>query len=321
MEAPVNRHRLAGARRRMLGRFVPSRTGRAGQPGTHEHDRDMKPARHEHHARLPWPDLMDIGRVGLTVSFGICLALASTLAAMAGQFTDSATASMTVVVGPFSDVAPPTPAECEGMKFKEVLIGTPGDDVFEAANKGALIFGLGGNDTLLGGNGKDCLIGGDGSDVLFGDNGADVLLGGPGNDALDGGNGPDRLYGGDGDDLCDGRRGPDETDGCEATDVDANADALRELNARSSVDDPGPDAEGETPEPTPTDEQQAVPTFTADPTASPTAPPTPTPAVATPTPSADAATPTPSADAATPTPSADAATPTPTPSPSASAAP
>ena len=90
-------------------------------------------------------------------------------AASAASFVDRATASMSITVGPWPPPPiPPTPPECADMKFSQVIVGTPGDDVIHAGNGGALVFGLGGNDTITGGNGKDCLVGGDGNDTLVG---------------------------------------------------------------------------------------------------------------------------------------------------------
>jgi Ca2+-binding RTX toxin-like protein len=116
--------------------------------------------------------------------------------------------------------APAVPAECTGMKFAQVIYGTPGDDTIYAGNGGALVFGFGGNDTIVGGNGKDCLVGGDGNDTIYGGNGKDVVLGGAGNDTLygygknlpigggiqNGGNSPDLISGGYGTNVCYGTK-------------------------------------------------------------------------------------------------------------------
>ena len=63
--------------------------------------------------------------------------------------------------------------------------------------------------TQDGGNGKDILVGTPGDDVLFGGNGNDVLTGGLGNDVLTGGNGDDTLFGGLGNDTLTGGNGSD----------------------------------------------------------------------------------------------------------------
>lgn len=242
------------------------------------------------HPRIPSNGPAAIGRVGLTASFGIALVLASTLVAVAGSFTDSSTATMTVLVGPFSGPEPPAvPPECAHLDVAEVLVGTPGNDSFDPGNHGALIFGLGGDDTIHGGNGKDCLVGGDGNDTLAGGNGKDVMLGGPGDDLIigdddtaDGGNGKDLLDGGDGEDDCVGSR-QDTFVGCEFVDRGNRSGSGSELEAPAASPSP-------TPEPTPD----------ALPTALPTSTPAPTDGQG--VPSTSSATPTPSATPTAPTP-------------------
>ena len=94
------------------------------------------------------------------------------------------TATVSVAVGKTQD----------GGNGKDILVGTPGDDV------------------LFGGNGNDVLTGGLGNDVLTGGNGDDTLFGGLGNDTLTGGNGSDlsKLALGDGTDLItDFKKGSD----------------------------------------------------------------------------------------------------------------
>ncbi|MHB8891845.1 MAG: signal peptidase I [Candidatus Limnocylindrales bacterium] len=242
-------------------------------------------------------------------------------------FTDEVKALMTITVGFFpTPVAPPTPPECAGMTFSEVIVGTEGDDVIVAGNGGALVFGLGGNDTLSGGNGKDCIVGGDGNDTLVGGNGKDVLLGGEGNDTLhgdgdgdvlEGGNGKDLLNGGDDTDTCYGTS-KDVFVGCEtfaeagATPVPAPVDMVLPAPQERPVDPtatpgptPAPVDPTATPDPTPA---PVDPTATPDPTPAPvdpTATPGPTPAPVDPT-----ATPGP-----TPAPVDPTATPGPTPAP------
>ncbi|HLO36543.1 MAG TPA: hypothetical protein VK194_10690, partial [Candidatus Deferrimicrobium sp.] len=110
--------------------------------------------------------------------------------------------------GPGTDEAD-VPAECAGLTFAQVIVGTTGDDHFTAANGGALILGLGGDDTIAGGNGRDCLVGGDGNDTLSGGNGRDILLGGAGDDSLAGGGDADVIEGGNGKDRLDGGAGTD----------------------------------------------------------------------------------------------------------------
>ena len=211
-------------------------------------------------------------------------------------FTDELTATMDIAVGPFT-TPPPTPVECSDLTFAEVLVGTPGDDEFHAANGGALIFGLGGNDTIYGGNAKDCLVGGDGNDLLVGGNGKDVMLGEDGDDVLigggdndvaEGGNGKDRLDGGDGSDACIGTR-KDIFIACESIENRA----------------PAPTSDGSSPTtaPEPTASPPSAPMESPAQTPSPAATPMPDPASATPeaTPVETTPDPTP-AETASPTP-------------------
>ncbi len=241
------------------------------------------------------PDKFDkvtvVGQVAFTIPLlGFVLPQAS---ASVATFKTSLTAGQEVRIADAWDTPTPTPtpsptpggvpAECAGMVFDQVLVGTPDDDVVVAGNGGALIFGLGGDDTIYGGNGKDCLVGGDGNDTLVGGNGKDVLLGGESNDTLhgdgdgdviDGGNGKDLLDGGVGSDACYGT-GKDVFVGCEAvaeagaTPVPAPVDL-----APPTVEEPSGGNPVPTTEPTPAQE---------DPTATPEPEPTATPAPVDPT--------------------------------------
>ncbi|MBR8225852.1 calcium-binding protein [Burkholderia ambifaria] len=112
---------------------------------------------------------------------------------------------------------------------RSYLIGTDGDDVFDANYYAAygqwidstllvnflagdgndLMGGSNRNDNLWGGNGNDTLLGYDGDDRLYGENGDDELNGGAGNDVLDGGIGNDRLFGQVGNDIMNGGDGDD----------------------------------------------------------------------------------------------------------------
>jgi len=77
----------------------------------------------------------------------------------------------------------------------ELIVGTPGNDVFRG-NAGPNHFdGGGGNDESHGGGGDDYIEGGDGSSTIFGDAGNDLLEGGLGPDRIEGGAGRDKLYG------------------------------------------------------------------------------------------------------------------------------
>jgi signal peptidase I len=195
------------------------------------------------------------------------------------SFADGAGATMQITVGSWP--APPTPSECEGMTFDEIIVGTSGDDTIKAGDGAALVFGLGGNDTIQGGNGKDCLDGGDGNDTLAGGNGKDVLLGGEGDDTIYGDGDGDVIQGGNGKDLLNGGAGTDAcygTDrdtfvGCESTSTGGSADPL-------GVPAPTPT---QAPHASPTPDPEASPSPTPDPVATP--PPRPTPApTSTPTP-------------------------------------
>ena len=195
-------------------------------------------------------------------------------AASDASFADAVTASMSITVGPWPpSPVPPTPPECAGMTFSQVIVGTSGDDVIDAGNGGDLVFGLGGNDTINGGNGKDCLVGDDGNDILIGGNGKDVLLGGSGNDTLYGGGNGVVVNGGNGKDLIDGGDG---TDDCHGTDNDTFVNC----ETRSMTAGPNPTAPTNpvAPLPTPTLGTQTVaPTSAASPSTDPGATPGATP--------------------------------------------
>ncbi len=191
--------------------------------------------------------------------------------ASGAAFADGVGATMQITVGPFptptptpTPVVPPTPPECAGMTFAEVIVGTEGDDTIRAGNGRTLVFGLGGNDTIYGGNGKDCLVGGDGDDILVGGNGKDVLLGGEGDDTLYGGGDADVIDGGNGRDLLDGGPG---IDACYGTTKDRPR-GLRDPEAAlaapvSELPEPTPTPTG--PEPTPTPEPTPAPRVDAHP--------------------------------------------------------
>ncbi|WP_240462055.1 calcium-binding protein [Burkholderia sp. Nafp2/4-1b] len=112
---------------------------------------------------------------------------------------------------------------------RSYLIGTDGDDVFDAnyyaayghwINSNLLVNFLAGDgndmmggssrdDNLWGGTGNDTLFGYEGNDRLYGEEGDDELNGGAGNDVLDGGAGNDRLFGQVGNDIMNGGDGDD----------------------------------------------------------------------------------------------------------------
>jgi len=77
------------------------------------------------------------------------------------------------------------PAECDGMKFDNVLaLDAPG--------------------TLEGTPGNDLLVGSEGDDRIFGEGGDDCILGGDGNDLCSGGEGDNRII------ACEPAAGPED---------------------------------------------------------------------------------------------------------------
>ena len=95
------------------------------------------------------------------------------------------------------------PAQCAGMTFDRVIVGTGDNDTLAGTGLRDLILGGGGADTLSGGAGNDCLIGGEGNDRLSGGSGNDKLLGDAGSDRLNGDSGTDAAVGGTQSDTCD----------------------------------------------------------------------------------------------------------------------
>jgi signal peptidase I len=291
------------------------------------------------------PDKFDkvtvVGQVQFTIPLlGFVLPQA---AASGAIFSTTLVGSQEIrVVGPFAEptptptpAVPPTPSECAGTTFSQVIVGTEGNDVIHAGNWGALVFGLGGDDIIFGGNSKDCLVGGGGNDTLVGGNGKDVLLGGEGNDTLHGGGDGDVIQGGNGKDLIDGGDGIDACYGtskdvfvgCEtvaeggSTPVPAPVDMAPPTAEEPSGGNPLPTTEpmlGRTvpvPEPTPTIEPTPAlapvdPTPTIEPTPA-LAPVDPTPTIE-PTPALAPVEPTPTIE---PTPALAPVEPTPTSTP------
>ena len=93
-----------------------------------------------------------------------------------------------------------------GSLKKDVLTGTPGDDVLCAFAGSDKIRGAGGDDVALASGGKDRVRGGKGNDLLLGEKANDRLYGQAGKDRLKGGKGEDRLNGGKGRDRCAGNK-------------------------------------------------------------------------------------------------------------------
>lgn len=151
-------------------------------------------------------------------------------------------------------VVDPIPTGVPGLTIiggngRNIIYGTPGDDIIcgkagrdliDGGEGDDIIYGNNGNDDLSGGLGDDQLFGGNGVDILSGfdedhddvpdgdlngdgfvddldsdqdllkgGNGMDFLSGGPDNDSLFGENGKDVLWGGFGDDILSGGNGPD----------------------------------------------------------------------------------------------------------------
>ena len=75
-----------------------------------------------------------IGLIGLFALLAIGVGLTSS------YFSDSVTLIGRYVADIPGNQVPPTPEECAGMTFSEVIVGTPGDDHIVAANGGARRF-------------------------------------------------------------------------------------------------------------------------------------------------------------------------------------
>lgn len=95
---------------------------------------------------------------------------------------------------------------------RELIVGTPGDDILTGTEGADLIQGMDGDDVITAGAGNDLVQGGAGDDLLDGGAGNDSLFGGEGDDELLGGVGDDLLSGGAGDDLLNGGAGTDTAD-------------------------------------------------------------------------------------------------------------
>jgi uncharacterized repeat protein (TIGR01451 family) len=134
----------------------------------------------------------------------------STLTCALGTLTNSATATVTIVIvtptaaGTISNTASVTGDQadpngtnnadtenttvnvtCDG--FTPTILGTPGDDVITGTSGTDIIHGLAGNDDISGLGGNDRICGGMGNDTLRGNGGNDKLNGGPDTDTCDGG--------------------------------------------------------------------------------------------------------------------------------------
>lgn len=101
------------------------------------------------------------------------------------------------------------PAECAGMTFDRMYLGTAGNDTITGSSTRDLIIGRGGDDVLEGLSGHDCIVGGAGNDKITDASGNDVILGGGGNDTIDAGSGNDYVDAGSGTDYVNGSSGYD----------------------------------------------------------------------------------------------------------------
>jgi len=101
---------------------------------------------------------------------------------------------------------------------RNIIEGTPGDDVLRGTMGPDLILGFEGNDTIIGRGGDDILEGGLGDDNIDGKSGDDFIDGGDGNDDLMGGKGADDIHAGAGDDTVRGGVGNDNISGGEGND-------------------------------------------------------------------------------------------------------
>jgi Ca2+-binding RTX toxin-like protein len=128
-----------------------------------------------------------------------------------------------------------------GTAGKDVIVGTPQDDVIEGGGGRDIICGKAGDDDILAGGGDDRVRGGVGREFINGEAGSDDLFANGGNDSPEGkgskrgfsafgvvgGNGDDVLGGGNGDDHLVGQGGTDEHrggvgfDGCFDEDQDS----------------------------------------------------------------------------------------------------
>lgn len=131
----------------------------------------------------------------------------------------------------FFELAPPPPPPpppppsggqpgrtINGGSGKNVLIGTPGNDVINCGSGDDRVDGRGGNDVINCGSGDDIVAGGEGNDRINGGSGNDRLGGGPGNDTMNGGSGKDTMDGESGNDTMDGGSGNDTVRGGSGTD-------------------------------------------------------------------------------------------------------
>ncbi|KAA0273718.1 MAG: calcium-binding protein [Acidobacteria bacterium] len=106
-------------------------------------------------------------------------------------------------------------ARGKGVKYnagdgRDVLYGTPRDDLLNGGNGDDRVYGRGGDDIVCGGTGDDKVFGDGGDDAVYGEEGDDETEGGPGDDYVLGGSEEDRVIAwGEGLDFIDGDYGAD----------------------------------------------------------------------------------------------------------------
>lgn len=102
---------------------------------------------------------------------------------------------------------------------RDVILGTPGDDIIFAGAGDDVICGRGGDDMIYGEAGNDLIFASAGEDTVWGGDGDDLIYGGGGNDTLHGDDGSDGLFGQGGVDSMYGDRGNDELRGSAGDDL------------------------------------------------------------------------------------------------------
>ena len=104
-------------------------------------------------------------------------------------------------------------ATISGTDGRDVLRGTPGNDVILGLGGDDVVRGGKGNDRICSGGGADSMRGGPGADRIDGNADADTIAAGGGKDFANGGSGNDSVGGGSGRDRLVGQGGSDELDG------------------------------------------------------------------------------------------------------------
>jgi Tol biopolymer transport system component len=127
-------------------------------------------------------------------------------------------------------------APVEGTAGRDVIVGTPGDDLIRGGGGRDLICGRDGDDRVVGGGGDDELYGNAGADRLAGNGGGDTLHGNAGADRLAGNGGGDTLHGNAGNDRLAGNGGGDTLYGHSGADVLSGGGAGDELNGGGDRD-------------------------------------------------------------------------------------